>query len=335
MKTSTKTRIVFVYRNNFQRRLLREVAQGGSVPTEFLYGMDEMDTTRFDVDYVVAPRGERRSVAAWLGWCVEAPFARMVKIGLPVEIYPMFWRQLRRADVLVCANDAVAFSILLWKWLGFIQAEVVVISHGLAERMKHFERRRVVRWFIRRLLAQAGHVFTVSDIARNVLSEGLGVPPSKLSTFRFGIAPGFWKPAIAPGVGEYVFSIGNDMNRDYDTLIEAMSTDRELIIATTRPVESRGRRVKCVNGLSDAEIRDLYQRARYVVIPNTKLTYQSAGVSTCLQSMACGKATIIADSPPLREVFTEGEDCVFYEPGNPESLRQAMERIETDEAGTL
>lgn len=331
MSESRKKKILFLYRNAFQERVVREIAQGVIVPTDFLYGMNEIDTARFDVACVVAPRGKRRSVAAWLGWLLEAPFARIARIGLPVEMYPMFRRQIRSADVLVCANDAVGLSILLWKCMGFIPADVFVLSHGLAERLKYFERRKAVRWFIRYLLAKATHVFTVSDIAQRPLRDAFGVPQSKLSTFRFGVDPGFWKPAKAPEIGDYVLSIGNDMNRDYDTLIEAMPRDRDLIIVTRRKLEPRGRRLTCISGLSDAEIRDLYQRARYVVIPNTKLTYQSSGVSTCFQSMACGKATITADAPPLREVFAEGEDCLFYEAGDPESLRRTLERLDLDE----
>jgi len=171
---------------------------------------------------------------------------------------------------------------------------------------------------------------TVSDNGHEPLSAELGVPRARITTFHFGVTQEFWKPAAVPVAGTYVLSVGNDMYRDYETLIEATPIGRELIVVTKRPINSRGRRLRHLNGLSDADLRDLYQRAAYVVVPSTKLTYQPSGTSACLQAMACGKATILPDNPSLRETFAEGEHCLYYEPENPESLRQVCERLDSD-----
>ena len=323
-----RTRVLFIFRNSFQKRLLGDIHAGEAVPADFLYGMNEIDGTRFDVSSVVAPRGPRRTLAAWLGWLVERPLARILGVGVPLEIYPLFRRQIRGTDVVFCANDAVSVAVLIWKKLGFVRAEVVVLLHGLAELLKDIKHRGALERFVGSLLAQAGAVLTLSDAAANALAQRFGVSRSRMKTVRFGIDRDFWKPLDAAVSGEYVLSIGNDFNRDYDTLIEAVPSDRELVVVTRRPLAPRSTRLRQLNGLSDLEVLALYQHARYVVIPNVKLANQSAGISCCFQAIACGKVLIVADSPALREVMTEGVHCYYYEPESPESLKVVLAQVE-------
>jgi len=223
---AAQKKIVFVYRNVFQKRLLAEIAQGGTVPTEFLYGMDQIDRTRFDVDYVIAPRGQRRTVAAWLGWFLEKPFARIVKVGMPIEVYPMFRRQIDSADVVLCANDAVSFGILFWEVAGLGKGRRCCAATRSTRAGQVSGTSQSDSLVYPKAPHDASHVFTVSDNGHEPLSAELGVPRARITTFHFGVTQEFWKPAAVPVAGTYVLSVGNDMYRDYETLIERRRSAR-------------------------------------------------------------------------------------------------------------
>ena len=113
----------------------------------------------------------------------------------------------------------------------------------------------------------------------------------------------FWVPNKIDTTKEnnYVLSIGNDLNRDYETLISSWSeVFPKLIIVTSLPISSDKENIEIISGdwrsqlLSDNEILELIQNAMFVVIP-LKSTMQPAGQSVCLQSMACSKAVIISN----------------------------------------
>ena len=99
----------------------------------------------------------------------------------------------------------------------------------------------------------------------------------------------------------YILSIGNDLNRDYETLISSWEDFFPLLkIITSLPISSDKNNIEIISGdwrsqlLSDNEMLELIQNALFVVIP-LKPTMQPAGQSVCLQSMACARAVVISN----------------------------------------
>ena len=50
-----------------------------------------------------------------------------------------------------------------------------------------------------------------------------------------------------------------------------------------------------------------------------------------IEAMACGKPTVVSNAGGAKELFTNGEDALAHEPGDAESLAQAITRLATDE----
>ena len=85
--------------------------------------------------------------------------------------------------------------------------------------------------------------------------------------------------------------------------------------------------------LSDAEVRDLFRGALFVILPLTD-TIQPSGQSACLQAMACGKAVAISDIVGLfdRSALVDGETCVLMPPGSVSGLGERVEGLLGDSA---
>ena len=138
---------------------------------------------------------------------------------------------------------------------------------------------------------------------------------------------------------DYILSIGNDLNRDYRTLINCWKPDYpQLRIVTRLEITSHPDNVVVLRGdwhqqvLNDKEIRSLMRSSLFVILP-IRQTMQPSGQSACLQAMACGKAVIITDFPGLwnRELLRDGETCVIAgAPGDSSGIQQAVERLLAD-----
>jgi glycosyltransferase involved in cell wall biosynthesis len=110
-----------------------------------------------------------------------------------------------------------------------------------------------------------------------------------------------------------------------------------LKIVTNLPVPAGPSNIEIIHGdwraqvLTDEAIRDLYQAARFVVVP-LRDTVQPSGQSVCLQAMACGKAVIVSDIAGLwnRELMIDGETLLLSPPGDVVALRDRVMRLVTN-----
>lgn len=318
-------KILYVFRSNTQKRILEKTE--GKGPCDFLYGLNHLKE-HFDCDYIIAPRGKRTSLTEKLLFIPEKPFNMLTKLGLPLDIYPLFRKKLKQADVIFCINDGISLGILFYKMLNLIDGKVVVLMHSLPERLKYFRKRKLIVTFISKLLSHADYVLTLSDYAQKPLINTFKVLPDKLRTFYFGVDVDYWRPNPNGERKNFVLSVGNDMNRDFDTLVNAMPENVDLIIVTSKKVNTKGKtNIKIISGVPDSKLRNLYQTCMVTVIPSIKVEYESPGLSCALQAMACKSPVLISDSPCIREYFTENEHIHYYEPENCLSLKDKLLQV--------
>lgn len=317
-------KILYAYRFNYLNEVLPHYRERGKAPRDFLYGMHAIDEGAFDVTYVNAPQGPRRGFARRFFFPIEQLFSKLAKLGWPLEIFFLFRRELRSAHHVFCVNDPIGFAVLFWKRMGMIPGGVYLIAQSAHERCReHFR----MAWFTRRLvgwlLRAARGVFVLAPSAMQSITDYFHVPPSRVHEFVFGGDADFWTPGDAARES-FMLSIGNDFNRDYRTLVNALPDGESLTIITTKQIDRSGKDVTITHGLSNETVRDYYRRAALVVIPSIPLVYESSGLSSALQAVLCGAPLIMSDAPTMRDVFTEKEHCLFYEAGNPDALRAAL-----------
>ena len=237
---------------------------------------------------------------------------------------------LNSSDIVVATTNNQGMALALLRRLGRLEARVLFIPMGVLPAGASPLRRAVTRRLLRGV-----SLAPLSRAEETYLVGALG-PDQDVAYLPFGVDDKFWTPPPEGGSnGGYVLSIGNDPRRDYATLAAAWRPEYPpLKIVTRLPVPASDGTVEVVAGdwnrqiLSDAEVRELFRGALFVVLPLTD-TIQPSGQSACLQAMACGKAVVISDIAGLfdRGALADGETCVLAPPGSVADLGNRIEGL--------
>jgi glycosyltransferase involved in cell wall biosynthesis len=132
------------------------------------------------------------------------------------------------------------------------------------------------------------------------------------------------------GEGDYVLSIGNDLSRDYETLLAAVSgLDVPVVLRTDRVASQAG--IAIAPRGSDEDLRALYHAARIVVLPLYDMRHPG-GISSLLEAFACGKAVVASDARGIRDYLHHEENCLVVPCGDAAALRAAITRLLQDDA---
>jgi glycosyltransferase involved in cell wall biosynthesis len=81
-----------------------------------------------------------------------------------------------------------------------------------------------------------------------------------------------------------------------------------------------------VGYLNPAELRGMYARSRFVVIPLLP-TDMDNGLTTILEAMAMGKAIVCSRTKGQVDVIIQGKTGIFVTQGDPKALREAIEYL--------
>ena len=265
-------------------------------------------------------------------WLLGVP--RTFRIQRFVErLFPpptVFWAQVlrplaRRLEV-AQENYDVALSIhngaiatLLWlRQQGRFSPRIICVLIGVADWLENAEleaRKRTLEY-----LAEADCLLALG-LAEVEFLRACGLAQTRF--LPFGVDTDYWAPT-GELMGDYVFAVGSDPCRDFDTLIQAcpyplkiMTWARHLISV---PIPSN---VSFVQG-DTAALRSLYARARLVVVP-LKDALQPSGQNTILQAMSMGKVVVITQTRGVwTDVLRDGENCVYVRPQNVDDLGRAI-----------
>jgi glycosyltransferase involved in cell wall biosynthesis len=134
--------------------------------------------------------------------------------------------------------------------------------------------------------------------------------PTRVHLVPYSVDTDFWQPA-PPSEEPLIVSCGME-HRDYDCLIKAV---RDLPVSVCVGAMShwsrdgnrlRGKLVPSnmtVDSYNFAELRQLYARSRFVVVPLRPTDFQ-AGITTILEAMAMGRAVIVTHTEGQSETVT-------------------------------
>lgn len=318
------------------RRLL--IAKGAA-PRDFFYGTDLLQQEGLDLGHVNSVANYTGALAGWHR-LRERAAGRLFGLAYRTHLLSAMRDELSHVRVALSFTDG--FSLTLGNFyrgsrttaprligcfhcLSDIESKVPSLARGyVASRISAaLDGLDVVAFF--------------GPADRDYAIQRYGIPPEKTEIIRFGVDTEFW----APGDDEsedHLFSIGQDPNRDFDTLVKAV-TDVTVRIHTSLRINvprdrgnivlSRGSYFQST--LSDIEVRDNYRKAMAIVVP-LKDVFQPTGYSVTLQAMACGKPVILSRIKGLwaKDLLVDGENCLLVEPGNSRAIADAIERLKND-----
>jgi glycosyltransferase involved in cell wall biosynthesis len=320
-------RCVFVFRSGRRERL----SDGG--PREFLYGYAELAAQTDACGFL-----DENDFGLAQPWptLFEALANRLSHL---LGVHPRtLWRlalgRTRFAGfaTVVSTNHSIGFAVAILKRLRLLEADAILLTMGLVGRDSSWLRIAWLRWLLGETKLA---VLSKSESAhlRRLFGSKLDIVD-----FTFGIDLDFWTPAPEEQQNDEVLSVGNDPNRDFETLIQAWQPDfPNLTIVTSLPVASDKPNVRIEPGdwrrqtISDQDLRDRLRRARFVVVPLHD-TWQPSGQSAALQAMACARPVILTANRGLwdRAQIERHAAAKLVAPGDVGALAQAVRGLVAD-----
>ena len=206
--------------------------------------------------------------------------------------------------------------------------KLIAQSVWLFDRWKTLS--RLKRWGYRYLLEQADVLAVMSPenlkIARSLF------PRAQVELILFGIN----KDSIVTPARRTchrplrIASLGNDLDRDWSTLIGALKNVNayDVRIASRHVGRDQIADSKNVTVLQPSSAREITELLRWadVMVLCMKPNHHACGITAIEEAVLFGVPVICTDIGGLRAYFSEDELC-FVSPFNPGSIRQALERL--------
>jgi glycosyltransferase involved in cell wall biosynthesis len=180
---------------------------------------------------------------------------------------------------------------------------------------------------------QIDRIVMWSTVQRNKVVNDLRVPTDKIAFIKWPVDQQFFRPM--PRASDMFSAVGSEM-RDFPTLIKALDgLDIPCHIAAGTQINKQSEWVKTVEQMKGlprhltvgrknvTELRELYARSRFVVIPLHQ-TETDNGITCILEAFAMGKAVICSRTKGQVDVIEEGNTGIFVPVGDPLALRKAI-----------
>ncbi len=249
------------------------------------------------------------------------------------------WWQLARAiqrryaeyDAIVTWGEKLSLAMLL-------QQQLARVSKPHIAMMYQFEKHNI-RLPLSLLKQNLHAVVTWSSVQRRALIERLRFPSERVYLIRHYVDQVFYSPR--PAEEDMICAVGAEM-RDYATFLEAVrgagirchiATDHVRVPGRFRlfndrrvPISQLGARNEThvtLGGMPLTELRKLYARSRFVVVPLLPSDTDN-GVTVILEAMAMGKPVICSRTRGQVDVIQEGVTGLYVPVGDAAALRAAI-----------
>ncbi|MBW3537054.1 MAG: glycosyltransferase family 4 protein [Actinobacteria bacterium] len=201
-------------------------------------------------------------------------------------------------------------------------------------------------------------IVTPSSVQAAKAVDVLGVPAEKIHHFPQRVDHRFWRPAPDPK-SRVISSVGWE-NRDYSTLVRAVDAlDATVEIAVGSVVlgpatsskagrsalealrqtsgyrrlreweqvfAERPANVEISHQLSHLELRELYERSAFCVLPLHEIDTDN-GATALAEAMAMGKAVVVTKTTGQVDILRDGEHGLTVPPGDVRAMRQAIQHL--------
>ena len=251
---------------------------------------------------------------------------------------PDWWRLAREVQRLHAEYDAIVTWGEKLSLAMLVQQQFARVSKPHIAMMYQFEKPNI-RVPLNVFKKNLHSVVTWSSVQRRALIEKIGFPSERVYLIRHYADQVFYSPRTVED--DMICAVGAEM-RDYATFVEAVRgtglrchiaadhvripgqfrllNDRRVpvsnLIASTDTLITQGR-------LPLTELRDLYARSRFVVVPLLASDTDN-GVTVILEAMAMGKPVICSQTRGQVDVIQEGVTGLYVPVGDATALRRAI-----------
>ena len=312
-------------------------------PKDFLQSIDFLNANGFKIQHLSSTKTYRKSLFFKIGKIIEQLQTKISNIGIrPLSVY-QFSKQISKVDYVVSLTDG--FSLSLGFYYAFFEKNNAIKLVGAFHKLSDYDRKipkilngiyyRIIRTILNRLdfIAFYGTADRDNSITHFKLSR------EKTHIIKFGVDENFWFPDKKFSYkSEFLFSIGQDPSRDFETLLK-VKTKKRIHIHTSILPKRNDKEFLITNGsyhhpkesLTDLEVRKLYQDSFAVLVP-IKNVFQPSGYSVTLQALSCGKPVILTLTKGIwaPKISKNLENCILVEPYMENEIEDAISLLEND-----
>lgn len=303
----------------------------GKVPSVVFYGTDRL---RENPDFTFHVCWKRNTILRLLWKPFEQYVIHRVHVGFRLDQALLHLPLLRRQDVIYAETDSCGLPLLFLKRMGLIKARIGFNSAGLINNLAQQDQTRLFA-FYKWLLTSADFIVCWSPLEEKMYKDRIG---AKAQVVFLEADTDFYQPDFSTSMEDFILCVGNDLGRDFKTLFQAVETLGIRVKLVTKAARIKGLSVPKnvelhLEYVDFPTLLDWYRRARLVVI-NLQEIHRFTGQRALLESLAMGKATIVAKTQALTSTYAlvDGQEVLFYEPGNAQDLAAKILNLCNDQA---
>jgi glycosyltransferase involved in cell wall biosynthesis len=258
------------------------------------------------------------------------PFANMHEFysGLDPARAARLVARLGRYNGIICVGDATAYVPIHLMRLSGRRRPIVLIDPALSDG---YPRRKKLQDYV---LPRVSRVIVYGQVQQTYLQAEYGGRVTSVFLHHRADVD-FYRPLdIAPVPGT-VFSVGNDVSRDFDTLAAAARLcapqGLRVLVQTTRQIDRPESLEIDRSFLSYADLRRAYASAAIVVVPLHDSRH-AGGINALLEAMAMGRPIVVSGSQGILDYVTAGVTAEVVPPGDAQALAAAISSLAGDSA---
>jgi glycosyltransferase involved in cell wall biosynthesis len=337
-------KVTFVYQTGRARKLDSKIAYAKDMFYTYFNFADE-----FDTEIIEFRNFELTLINRFFLVFEREVIRRFFKI-------PAYWvfltskdnfNKLYKSDAIILSTNRVASSVLPMLILIKLLKRRVSVSFfvlGLySSRPKYIILRFFQSIYYNILFLTSNNIFFIGEGEYLFAKKQNRFFSKKFQYTPFGIDIDFWKTKNqAEDIKKNgILFVGNDSNRNFDTVLEISKELRNIdfTFVTNKISDSDiGSNVTLHQGtwgdpaISDAELKLLYQKNRLTIIP-LKESLQPSGQSVALQSMAVGTPVLITKTAGLwdNKNLIDDKNILFLQSDNPKEWKDKILRVYHDQ----
>lgn len=313
-------------------------------PRDFFQSIDFLRSNNFNIEHFSSAIKYKSNLFFYFGNLVEKIFSKFTSVGIrPLSVF-QYRKKIDDSNYVVSLTDG--FSLSLGFYYSFFEKKNNIKLAGAFHKLSDFDEKlpfifkRLYYSIFRIILNRLDYLIFFGEADRLNSIKYFKIDVKKTFTIKFGVDLDFWKPNNNDNnfKSNYIFSIGQDPSRDFNTLLK-VNTKKKIHIHTSllKPINKKD--LKITNGtyqkykscFSDLEIRRLYQDSFLIVVP-LKDVFQPSGYSVTLQAMACGKPVILTLTKGLwaPKAFKNMKNCILVSPGSNKEIEDGIKTLEND-----
>lgn len=322
-------KVLFLYKT--PRKHVYRDWRSGKGPDTILYGANNLETLGYNVD-IFDISFSKLNPLRWLFYPLQFIAAKRTGLGFNLGQAVTLLPLLNRYDVIFSTIDSAGLPLLLLKKIGLVKKPIIYMSIDFAFRLEDNNKWPFI-WY-KNLLTYADAIICNYVEEKKILDKY----NKKVYFIKVGVDKHYYnndKKNNTVKRNIKLLAFGRDRDRDYLSFVSAvknLNVLSQIVCSPSNMINIKlADNIKVFYDLSPQELRKKIFEASIIVIPINNVK-RSGGHLSLLDSLMGGKPVVVASNNGITKTynFKNGQDCLFYQPGNIMDLKSKIKLLIKD-----